>query len=219
MKYRLMSLGFVVLFTACSSTKPPTGIEAPAVTAIGNQKLVSNFTRKGVKLEWDCSWYQSQKSCRENGNVTAIEITAYATSNGNSENNREDAFKVAEMKAKAKFRRFINEEVSTSEVTNVLTKNIEKANDKIRTNIGGQGDVVVNDTDKESSKDDNVAVRENANDIVRTITETIRVNAQGILQGMRVVDEKVVDRQTVQVTIRWDKESEKASDYFRAKFR
>jgi hypothetical protein len=214
-----MSLGFVVLFTACSSTKPPTGIEAPAVTAIGNQKLVSNFTRKGVKLEWDCSWYQSQKSCRENGNVTAIEITAYATSNGNSENNREDAFKVAEMKAKAKFRRFINEEVSTSEVTNVLTKNIEKANDKIRTNIGGQGDVVVNDTDKESSKDDNVAVRENANDIVRTITETIRVNAQGILQGMRVVDEKVVDRQTVQVTIRWDKESEKASDYFRAKFR
>ena len=153
--------------------------------------------------------------------ITAVEVTAYATSNGNSENNREDAFKVAEMKAKAKFRRFINEEVSTTEVTNVLTKNIEKANDKIRTNIGGQGDVVVNDTDKDSKddKDSNVAVRENANDIVRTVTETIRVNAQGILQGMRVVDEKVVDRQTVQVTIRWDKESEKASDYFRAKFR
>jgi len=215
-----MSLGFVVLFTACSSTKPPA-VEAPQVTAIGNQKLVSNFTRKGVKLEWDCSWLQTQKNCRENGNITAVEVTAYATSNGNSENNREDAFKVAEMKAKAKFRRFINEEVSTSEVTNVLTKNIEKANDKIRTNIGGQGDVVVNDTDKDSKddKDSNVAVRENANDIVRTVTETIRVNAQGILQGMRVVDEKVVDRQTVQVTIRWDKESEKASDYFRAKFR
>ena len=81
--------------------------------------------------------------------------------------------------------------------------------------------MVVNDTDKDSKddKDSNVAVRENANDIVRTVTETIRVNAQGILQGMRVVDEKVVDRQTVQVTIRWDKESEKASDYFRAKFR
>jgi hypothetical protein len=54
---------------------------------------------------------------------------------------------------------------------------------------------------------------------VQTLTETVRINAAGILRGVRSIDEKIVDRQTVQVTIRWDKDSERASDFFRNKWR
>jgi len=206
----------ILLVTACSSNKPLT-TESPQTTAIGNQRLVSNFTRKGIKLEWECGYLTSQSNCSK-GDFSAIEVTSYAPSNGNSDFNREDAFKVAELRAKAKLRKFIQEDVSTSEVTTTLTKNIEKANDKIKSKIGETSDAVAI-TDIEAEKDTNVAVRENSNDITRTVIETIRVQASGILKGVYVLDEKIVDRQTVQVTIRWDKKSEKASDYLNEKFR
>jgi hypothetical protein len=45
------------------------------------------------------------------------------------------------------------------------------------------------------------------------------VNAAGILRGLYVKEANIVDRQTVQVTLRWDKDSERASDYFRNRFR
>ena len=213
----LSAISLAVLLGACATKVPVT--EAPPVTAIGNQKLTSNFTRKGIKVEFECGYFTNKNNCH-NGEFQSIEVTAVATSNGNSENNREDAFKVAELKAKAKLRKFIREDVNTSEVTHVLTKNVEKANDKIKSKIASNEDVSVTDTevDKED-KDANTAVRENSNDIARTVTEDIRVQANGILKGVYVLDEKIVDRQTVQVTIRWDKQSEKASEYFNSKFK
>ena len=213
----LSAISLAVLLGACATKVPVT--EAPPVTAIGNQKLTSNFTRKGIKVEFECGYFTNKNNCH-NGEFQSIEVTAVATSNGNSENNREDAFKVAELKAKAKLRKFIREDVNTSEVTHVLTKNVEKANDKIKSKIASNEDVSVTDTevDKED-KDANTAVRENPNDIARTVTEDIRVQANGILKGVYVLDEKIVDRQTVQVTIRWDKQSEKASEYFNSKFK
>lgn len=213
----LSALSLAVLLGACATKVPLT--EAPPVTAIGNQKLTSNFTRKGVKVEFDCGFLVPASLCKT-GDLSSIEVTAVATSNGNTENNREDAFKVAELKAKAKLRKFIHEDVSTSEVTHVLTKNVEKANDKIKSKIASNEDVTVTDADVDKEdKTNNIALRENANEIARTITEDIRVNAQGILKGVYVLDEKIVDRQTVQVTIRWDKHSEQASNYLNAKFR
>ena len=213
----LSAISLAVLLGACATKVPVT--EAPPVTAIGNQKLTSNFTRKGIKVEFECGYFTNKNNCH-NGEFQSIEVTAVATSNGNSENNREDAFIVAELKAKAKLRKFIREDVNTSEVTHVLTKNVEKANDKIKSKIASNEDVSVTDTevDKED-KDANTAVRENSNDIARTVTEDIRVQANGILKGVYVLDEKIVDRQTVQVTIRWDKQSEKASEYFNSKFK
>jgi hypothetical protein len=51
------------------------------------------------------------------------------------------------------------------------------------------------------------------------VTESIRTQAAGILKGIQIQDESVVDRQTVSVTIRWDKGSEEAANYFNKKFR
>lgn len=214
---KLSTLCLVFALAACSSTKSPT-IDSGQITAINSQKLSTNFKRKGVKIEWDCAWGTGVFSATcVKGDIKAIEVTAYATSNGNSETNRETAFKVAAMKAKAKLRHFINEEVSSTSVQNVMTKNVEKANDRIKNRIKSDEEVAMSDED--AAKDTNFAIRENSNDTVRTVTESIRTQAAGILKGIQIQDESVVDRQTVSVTIRWDKGSEEASNYFNKKFR
>ncbi len=221
MKTKLTALVLALALVGCSSTKQAASIEGGQITAINAQKLTTNFKRKGVKLEWECAWgtgaFGLTNSMCVKGDIKAIEVTSYATSNGNSENNRETAFKVAEMKAKAKLRHFIHEDVYSSTVQNTMAKNVEKANDRIKNRIKSDEDVAMSDED--SSKDTNFAIRENSNDTVRTVTESIRTQAQGILKGIQVADESIVDRQTVAVTIRWDKDSEASAKYFSKKFR
>ena len=218
MKRALLVTAIALTLGACSSTKSTNKAEDPgSMTPVYAQKLSSNFKRKGIKLEFDCGTMSSWMSSCNKAEPTAIEVTAYATSFGNSENNREHAFRVAEMNAKAKLRKFIHEDVSTSETKQVISKNIEKANDRIKQRINANEEV--NMTDDEATKETNFAIRENTNETVQNLTETIRVNAAGILRGVYIKDEAIVDRQTVQVTIRWDRNSEKASDYFRNTWR
>ena len=218
MKRALLVTAIALALGACSSTKSTNKAEDPgSVTPVYAQKLSSNFKRKGIKLEFDCGTVSSWTSGCNKADPTGIEVTAYAPSYGNSEVNREQAFRVAEMNAKAKLRKFIHEDVATSETKQVISKNIEKANDRIKQRINANEEV--NMTDDEATKETNFAIRENTNETVQNLTETIRVNAAGILRGVYVKDEVVVDRQTVQVTIRWDKNSENASQYFRNTWR
>jgi hypothetical protein len=51
------------------------------------------------------------------------------------------------------------------------------------------------------------------------VTESITSQSSGILKGVRAVSEKVVDRQTVAVTVRWDKDSEQAVRELRKRLR
>lgn len=217
MKRVLLVTAIALTLSACGSVNLNKAENPGSMTPIHSQKLSSNFTRKGIKLEFNCGTISSLASDCKKAEPTAIEVTAYAPSYGNSENNRENAFRVAEMRAKAKLRHFIHEDVSSSQVKTVIAKNIEKANDRIKQRISANEEV--NMTDDEATKETNFAVRENTNDTVQTLTETVRTNAAGILRGVRSIDEKIVDRQTVQVTIRWDKDSERASDFFRNKWR
>ena len=68
------------------------------------------------------------------------------------------------------------------------------------------------------AKDVLVLTGENTNNTVRDLNETIRTNAQGVIRGERSVDEKIVDRQTVAVTLRWDAAGDKAAEYLRKRF-
>jgi hypothetical protein len=220
MKVKMLCLVAVLALSACSSTKLSGGLDGGSVTPINAQKLSTSFARKGVKLEWECAWgtgaFGMTDALCVKGDIKAVEVTAYAPSNGNSEWNRETAFKVGAMSAKAKLRKFINQDIYTSEVSNTLSKNVEKANDRIKSRIRSDEEVAMSDEDV--GKDTNFAIRENTNDTVRTVTETIRVNAQGILKGVQVIDERIVDRQTVAVTIRWDKDSDRAAESLRKVF-
>jgi len=221
MKRVLLVTAIALTLSACGSVNLNKAENPGSMTPIHSQKLSSNFTRKGIKLEYDCAFgtgmFGMTDAVCSKTDIKAIEVTAYAPSYGNSENNRENAFRVAEMRAKAKLRHFIQEDVSSSQVKTVIAKNIEKANDRIKQRISANEEV--NMTDDEATKETNWAIRENTNDTVQTLTETVRINAAGIMRGVRAVDEKIVDRQTVQVTIRWDKDSERASQFFRNQWR
>ena len=90
---------------------------------------------------------------------------------------------------------------------------MEKANDRFEKKVNSSEEVSVSDQEGSAG-----TVRQNSNDTAYQLTETIRVNAQGILRGFRVIKEEVVGPQEVAVTIRWDKESEMTSDTLRKKF-
>ena len=221
MKLKLAAVAVALALTACGSTKSPTaGLDGGSITPINAQKLTSNFKRRGIKVEFECAWGTGAFGLTDamcvKTDLKAIEVTDYAASFGNSEAQRENAFRKAEMGAKAKLRRFLNEEVNTTQVKTTFAKNVEKANDRIKQRINANEEVEM--ADDEAAKETNWAVRENTNEAVETLTQTIRVNAAGILRGVRVSDAVVVDRQTVQVTIRWDKDTDRAAEVLRRRF-
>jgi len=211
---KLSTLVLAVSLVACSSTKVSDGGPSGDITPINAQKLSTSFKRKGIKLEWECAWgtggFGMTNAMCVQGSIKAVEVVAYAPSYGNSEVNRENAYRVAELNANRKLIEFLQKDISSATVVRTLTKNVEKANDNIRSKIT-QNEVSVSDADADtSSGDNNVSTRVNINETVRTVSESISTNSQRILKGVQVVDEKIVDRQTVQVTIRWDKSSRNA---------
>jgi hypothetical protein len=150
------------------------------------------------------------------GEIRAIEVTGYANSFGNSEALRERAFIAAEMDAKARLIRFMNEGVGSNNFANTVTKNVEKAQDRIKNRIKSDEDVAMSDED--AGKDTNFAIRENNNEVVRTLSESIRNNAEGKLRGALLKEADIVDRQTVRAVIRWDHDTERAATYMRKRF-
>lgn len=197
MKLKLSALVIALSLTACSSMK--TGNGTNTATPIANQKLSTSFVGERIKIETKCSWsFFGKDECH----VSAIEATGTAPTFGNTTSNRKNALGVAEDKAKAQVARFLNEEVNTDRVQKTIAKNIEKASDKVKS--GNTDESTVEMTDKEASK---ISLRENNNDTVVSLTESIQTSAKAILSGFVKIDERVVGDQEVAVTIRWDVES------------
>jgi len=214
---KVIFLSTALLLAGCTSTKPSSDIDPGPISAINTQKLATTFKREGIKLEWACVWGTgiSNLTCVK-ADIKAIEVTAYGNSYGNSEVMRERAFVAAELQAKAKLISFVQEGVSSTVVMQTVTKNVEKASDTINARVKS-GDAVTM-TDEEAMKGGNTAVRVNSNETVRTLTESIRNNAEGKIRGAYVKEADIVDAQTVRVTIRWDKDSQKAATQLRKNF-
>ena len=209
MKLTVLALSSIIALAGCSTTKRGEG----EFDQIRTQKLSTSFKQDTIRIETDCAWYTLNKS---NCEITSIEAVGTASTNGNTESNRRTALVRAGDRARAQVRHFIQEDVSSTRVTNTLAKNVEKASDRMksRTTTGE----VVSMSDSDAEKDTNHSVRENSNDTAYQLSETIRVNAQGILRGFKVIKQEVVGPQEVSVTIRWDKESEQVSNQLRKKF-
>lgn len=190
MKRTLFVLAVAASLTACGTIKP----SAP----ISEQKLETSFVNEKIKIETKCDWFGMGKNCR----IVAIEATGTAPSFGGTANNRKVALTRAEMRAKGNVAEFLDSQVSTDRVQSTIAKNIEKAADKVRS--GNDDGQAVELTDKEAK---NISLRENNNETVVTLTETLRTSSTAILRGFRKIEEKVVGSQEVAVTIRWDAES------------
>jgi hypothetical protein len=97
-----------------------------------------------------------------------------------------------------------------------LAKNVEKANDRLKTRAK-EGEVVEM-SDKDAEKDTNFAVRENSNDTAFSLAENIRVNARARLRGFIPVKQEVSGPQEVTVTMRWTKDSDNTASQLRKRF-
>ena len=202
MKKTLTVLAITAILAGCSTTKSVNPDEP-----IRNQKLSTSFVSEGIKIETDCAWYKFGKSeC----DVTAIESTAVAWTNGATAVQVGEARKVARMEASANVAHFLNEKVTSNRVTNVMAKHIEKAKDTVTSDKSAM-------TDKEAQQL-NTINRENANDTARTVTRNISANAEAILKGFKTIKEEPVGQQEISVTIRWDLESDRAAAQLRKRF-
>jgi hypothetical protein len=202
MKKTLTVLAITAVLAGCSTTKSVNPDEP-----IRNQKLSTSFVSEGIKIETDCAWYKFGKSeC----DVTAIESTAVAWTNGATAVQVGEARKVARMEASANVAHFLNEKITSNRVTTVMAKHIEKAKDTVTSDKSVM-------TDKEAQQL-NTINRENANDTARTVTRTISANAEAILKGFKTIKEEPVGQQEISVTIRWDLESDRAAAQLRKRF-
>jgi len=202
MKKTLTALAITAVLAGCSTTKSVNPDEP-----IRNQKLSTSFVSEGIKIETDCAWYKLGKSeC----DVTAIESTAVAWTNGATAVQVGEARKVARMEASANVAHFLNEKVTSNRVTTVMAKHIEKAKDSITSDKSEM-------SDKEAQKL-NTVNRENANDTARTVTRNISANAEAMLKGFKTIKEETVGQQEISVTIRWDLESDRAAAQLRKRF-
>lgn len=209
MKLKFIAIAVAIAVGGCATSKRGEGEIEP----IRSQKLSTSFKQDSIRIETDCVWYKPWKS---DCDIIAIESVATASTNGNTTSNLRTALIRASDRAKAQVRHFIDEDVNSTRVQQTLAKNIEKANDRVksRTNIGEE----VKMSDSEAEKDTNFSIRENSNDTAYQLQETIRVNASGILRGFKIAKQEVIGSQEVSVTIRWDKESERSSNQLRKKF-
>jgi len=214
MNRKFIAVAIAVVLSGCSSLG--SGIDAEPIQAISSQKLTSSFKRQGIKIEWGCMWGTgiTQFTCIKT-DVKAIEVTGYAPSFGNTEAMREQAFKVAHDAALDKLIRFVKQDIASNRVTETMSRNVEKAIDQRKAKIRSDEEVTASD---DEFKDSNLASRSNTNETVRTVVDTVRTNAQGIVRGAKAIDERVVDRQTVAVVIRWDTDSDRASKFFQKRF-
>lgn len=208
MKIHLSVLALALLLTACGTTKTSNDSEA-----IRSQKLSTSFKEDTIHIETDCTWYKPWKSECDIVSITSI---GSATTNGNTVNNRNTALTRAKDKALANVAHFMSEEVSSNRVSTTLAKNVEKANDRLKTRAK-EGEVVEM-SDKDAEKDTNFTVRENSNDTAFSLAENIRVNARARLRGFIPVKQEVSGPQEVTVTMRWTKASDNTASQLRKRF-
>lgn len=179
---------------------------------ISEQKLLSNFRKEGISFEWTIR-----------GELKSLEVSGYAAAMGSSEMQQETAFEIAELDAKAKLQRFLSQEIKTSRVTNTFSKNIEKANDRIKSNTNSINEPIAlsdSEINNSSPKNSSSSDRENTNEVTRTLVRKISEEASGILNGVFIKNTEIMgDGKTVKVVIRWDPESQRASEELRRRFK
>lgn len=203
MKHVLSTILVASILAACSSTKTVNPDDP-----IRNQTLNTTFSDDGVKVTTNCSWYKPwQDECE----IVAIEATASTWTNGTTSVQVNEARRVARAEAFSNVSNFINKKITSTQVVSTVAKHVEKAKDQFAKGNTTESDM----TDKEAK---NVSTRENSNDTARNVTRTISEHSESVLRGFRVSKEEKVGQQEVAVTIRWDKDSDRAARQLRRQF-
>jgi hypothetical protein len=182
----------------CSSNTPSSNsnsspIASGAQTAIREQRATQDFKREGIKIIYSTF----------GRSIDAIEVTGYAPVWGNSSGAIESAYKVAELDAKRKLNDFINKEsIQSSTSVNMITRSLEKAQDSKTNSIANN---ITTSDEEVGNAGNNVARRQDALTIASTLNQTIRTSSRGILGGLRLIDNAVINEgKNVKVVFRWE---------------
>lgn len=211
MKKGLLAVAVLGVFMGGCSTANKmlndVGIPSGSQTAISEQRITQDFKRRGVKVEYTTFFRD----------IKAIEVTGYAPVWGNSPSATESAYKVAELDAKKKLTDFIWKETVVSDTSvSMISKSLERARDQKTNRIASNYDnqsISISDIDVEgkptqpagSPQNVNVATRNDAVEIATTMNNFIRNNNKGILSGLRLVDNTILDNgKLVSVVYRWE---------------
>jgi hypothetical protein len=205
---KIIFLGACALVSASCSFLPSSHNENSS-RGIREQKLSTNFVSERIRVETKCAFFGLSDDCE----IVAIESTATAASYGGTTNNRKQALTRAEMRANSNIAEFIAKETATARVQTTIAKNIEKARDVIKSGNNDGQEISITDVEAKQA-----SYRENANDTAVKLTETIRTRSQAILRGVVKIKEEVVGDQEVSVTVRWDKDTDRAVNSLRNKF-
>lgn len=198
---KFSTLVLIASLAACSSTKTVNPDEP-----FRNQTLNTSFSQDGVKIITDCKWY---KPFQDNCEIVAIEATATTWTNGATAVQVNEARKVARAEAFANVSHFIKTQITSTRVVSTMAKHVEKAKDQ----YNGQEESEMSDKEAKT-----ISARENSNDTARTVTRTVREHSESILRGFREIKTEKIGQQELAVTIRWDKDSERAAKFMRQKF-
>lgn len=215
MKRTLLCVAIASLIgaTGCSTTKdiakePP---KEPVVLA-QVQPVVAKSTsleKKPDVTKAEASFVESNGALTlefdDEGNWLKIKTSGTSPLEFNHANAKEQAFTVAQMRAKRNLIEFLNNDVksqkSVTNVSEVFLKDIVKDQNATKTKPKKESteDSDVLESNNETSQD-SMENRKRANKVAMTVREQINDNAAGILKGV-YVSNRSVDRESNQVSV------------------
>ena len=185
MKSKLIMAGVLLSLGACAT--------GPAkVDTVREEELSTDFVAEGIKVTSSGCGAVSKLLGRQ-CQILAIESTSTAPSNGGTIVNRKNAMDAACSYALANVRHWMGQRVDS-------TRTVERQG--ISKEISESKEAQNSDRAVGASESSN---RENQNNNKVVVTNTIRQQASGFMEGWQPVDQKVVGAQEVSCTVGWSK--------------
>ena len=183
MKSKLVMIGVMLALGACSN-------RPLKVDTVREEELSTDFVAEGIKVE--------SRNCGLKGKmfglpceITKIESTSTAPSNGGTTVNRKNAMDAACGYALANVRHWMGQRVDS-------TRTIERTGTS--TELSGSKETQNSSRDVGASES---SQRENLNDTKTIVTNTVRQSASGFMSGWQPVKQDVVGAQEVSCTMGW----------------
>ena len=185
MKSKLVVVGVMLALGACSN-------RPLKVDTVREEELSTSFVAEGIKITSSGCGAVSKLLGRK-CEILAIESTSVAPSNGGTTNNRKNAMDAACGYAIANVRHWMGQRVDSTRTVERVGKSTE---------ISGSQESQNSDRNVGASES---SVRSNDNDTTVIVTNTVRQNASGFMEGWQPVNQEVVGKQEVSCTMGWSK--------------
>lgn len=184
MKYKVAFILSGLVLASCSSN--PNKVDT-----VRGEELSTDFVAEGIKVTSSGCGAVSKFFGRECV-ILSIDSTSTAPSNGGTVNNRKNAMDAACAYALANVRHWMGQRVESNRVVERISTSKEVSESKETQSSKGEG----------ATSNSN---RENENDTKVVVTNTVRQQARGFMEGWQPTNQSVVGAQEVSCTMSWSR--------------